>query len=112
MFRGLSSGNLFQRGWHSWRDEVSGQYRRRRTFNLDRNHEVVQQVLKDRWDAESSVEVAEPPAELPEPAGIWEAAVSEDTHHFDEDPDQEESMEGAESESPPSFFSRLFRPRD
>ena len=110
MFRGLSSGNLFQRGWHSWRDEVSGQYRRRRTFNLERNHPVVQQVLKDRWEAESSVEAAEPPAELPEPAGIWEAGFSEDAHRFDED--QEESLDGAESKSPPSFLSRLFRPRD
>ena len=48
MFRGLSNASLFQRGWHSWRDENSGHYRRRRTFNLDRNHPAVVGVLKDR----------------------------------------------------------------
>ena len=49
LFRELSSGSVFTRGWHSWRDETSGHSRRRRTFNLERNHPIVVQVLKDHW---------------------------------------------------------------
>ena len=54
MFRGLNSADMFQRGWHSWRDETSGAQRRRRTFTLDLEHPVVGQVLKSRWGSSAT----------------------------------------------------------
>ncbi len=54
LFRGLNSAAMFQRGWHSWRDETSGAQRRRRTFTLDLEHPVVDQVLKSRWGSSAA----------------------------------------------------------
>ena len=125
MLRGLSSGSLFQRGWHSWRDEVSGQYRKRRTFNLDRNHEVVQQVLKERWETESPTEAPQAEAETPGPIELWDAEFSEDARRFDdtvrsvtphwngadsetpggETPDNEEPLHEEENKAPAGFLS-------
>ena len=53
LVRSLSVGNIFQRGWHSDRDEETGRTRRRRTFNLNRAHPLVQQVVESQWGAES-----------------------------------------------------------
>ncbi|MCD5402604.1 MAG: NYN domain-containing protein, partial [Dehalococcoidia bacterium] len=44
MLRSLSDGEFFLKGNHSWRDENSGQNRRRRTFNLNHDHSLVQQA--------------------------------------------------------------------
>ena len=118
MYRGLSNGDLFTRGWHSWREAESGQQKRRRTFNLDRNHPVIEQVLKDRWGPGGSSEAetiwAESPApELPEEHQADELVSEQDEYDFgplsdepyaDEAPDQEDQPAG-------SFFSRIFRPR-
>ncbi len=65
MFRGLNSADMFKRGWHSWRDETSGAQRRRRTFTLDLDHPVVDQVLKSRWGS-SPDEYDDPAAALSE----------------------------------------------
>ncbi len=54
LFRGLDSADMFKRGWHSWRDETSGTQRRRRTFTLDLEHPVVDQVLKSRWGSSTA----------------------------------------------------------
>ena len=54
LVRSLSVGNVFQRGWHSDRDEETGRTRRRRTFNLNRAHPLVQQVVESQWGAESN----------------------------------------------------------
>ncbi|MQG63848.1 MAG: NYN domain-containing protein, partial [SAR202 cluster bacterium] len=48
MLRSLSDGEFFLKGNHSWRDENSGQNRRRRTFNLNHDHSLVQQALAAR----------------------------------------------------------------
>jgi hypothetical protein len=53
LVRSLSVGNVFQRGWHSDRDEETGRTRRRRTFNLNRAHPLVQQVVESQWGPES-----------------------------------------------------------
>ena len=53
LVRSLSVGNVFQRGWHSDRDEETGRTRRRRTFNLNRAHPLVQQVIESQWGPES-----------------------------------------------------------
>ena len=54
LVRSLSVGNVFQRGWHSDRDEETGRTRRRRTFNLNRAHPLVQQVIESQWGAASN----------------------------------------------------------
>ena len=48
MLRGLSDGGFFRRSVHSWREEPSGRRRQRRTFNLDRDNELVGRVLTAR----------------------------------------------------------------
>ena len=46
LIRSLSDAGVFQRGWHTGQDEDTGRSRRRRTFNLDRNHPLVVKVLE------------------------------------------------------------------
>ena len=110
MFRGLDAGNLFQRGWHSSRDETSGQQRRRRTFNLNRSHPAVEQVLKTRWDSGDSGQGDEtlPKEPMPEqPSGL---DFSDSTGPLEENRDSESAISSAEK-SATGFLSRLFRPR-
>ncbi|MDA0264707.1 MAG: NYN domain-containing protein [Chloroflexi bacterium] len=45
MFRSLSEGEFFLKGNHSWRDETSGQNRRRRTFFLNHENSLVEQMI-------------------------------------------------------------------
>ena len=119
MFRGLSDGNLFKRGWHSWRDDTSGQQRRRRTFNLDRSHPVIEQVLKDRWESSDSPEGDQNSPVEPEQAlapaldhldadpgreDYAPVSVSSDQYPNEGTSDQQERPEG-------SFLSRIFRSR-
>ena len=58
ILRSLSDGEFFLKGNHSWRDETSGQNRRRRTFNLNHEHPLVQQAIAVRSDG--SVQPAAP----------------------------------------------------
>jgi len=116
LFRELSSGSVFTRGWHSWRDETSGHNRRRRTFNLDRNHPIVVQVLKDQWalgdggennsnsDEESGDGNVGTSADLDsrfaeDAQAVLDSTDSTETDGVDEDP--------ADS----GFVSRLFNPK-
>ena len=48
MLRGLSDGDFFRRSTHSWRDEASGRRRQRRTFNLNRENQLVSRMLTAR----------------------------------------------------------------
>ena len=48
ILRSLSDGEFFLKGNHSWRDETSGQNRRRRTFNLNQEHPLVRQTISAR----------------------------------------------------------------
>ena len=82
LIRSLSDAGVFQRGWHTGQDEVTGRSRRRRTFNLDRNHPLVVKVLQSH---------AESPESGPEPSAP--AAVSE------ANPPSLPPMESAEGES-------------
>ena len=95
MVRGLSNGNLFELGWHTWRDQASGRHKRRRALNLNRAHPVVQQVLKARSQPASHTE--------PEP-------VSAQLEGADRD-----DSAGADGTSPIAHYTipllRLFRPR-
>ncbi len=111
MFRGLSDGNLFQRGWHSWRDEVSGHSRRRRTFNLDRSHAVVSQVLTEHWNSGEAAE--SPPADPVTATGLEEAAGAPEDPDLTGGENGQLTPEGAaEAREASGFLSRLFHPRD
>ena len=86
MLRGLSDGGFFQKGTHTWRDEESGVNKRRRTFNLDRENDLVRQVLQATW---GDLAASTPPG--PNGTGLEAVGIGDD-------------------EPEPSFISRLFRP--
>jgi len=124
ILRSLSDGNFFQKGNHSWRDETSGQNRRRRTFNLNHEHPLVQQAISARSDdAGSDVgEVSSVPLdpdeslETPVTSEIPETVEDGAEAAFTEPPDYEEEdyesgKEAAEARAETGFISRLFRPR-
>ena len=51
LIRSLSDAGVFQRGWHTGQDEDTGRSRRRRTFNLDRNHPLVLKVMQSHSES-------------------------------------------------------------
>ena len=65
LIRSLSDVGVFQRGWHTAQDEDTGRNRRRRTFNLDRNHPLVVKVLES---GSESAESEPEPTPMSEPA--------------------------------------------
>ena len=62
LLRSLGTAGVFERGWHSGKNKETGKATRRSTFNLNRTHPLVEQVLRARWNiAESdSVPAANP----------------------------------------------------
>ena len=48
MLRGLTEGDFFRRAVYSWREEGTGRRRQRRTFNLNRDNELVGRLLTAR----------------------------------------------------------------
>ena len=62
LIRSLSDAGVFQRGWHTGQDEDTGRSRRRRTFNLDRNHPMVVKVLRSQAESAKSETGPEPSA--------------------------------------------------
>ena len=48
LLRGLRDGGLFQVGGYNWRDEETGQQKRRSTFNLNRENPLVERLLAAR----------------------------------------------------------------
>ena len=59
LLRSLGNAGVFQRGWHTGKDKETGRSRRRSTFNLNQDHDLVKQVLEAHWPA------AEPADTLP-----------------------------------------------
>ena len=49
LLRSLGNGDVFQRGWHTDKDNETGRSRRRSTFNLNRENSLVKQVLEAQW---------------------------------------------------------------
>ena len=135
ILRCLSDGEFFLKGNHSWRDETSGQNRRRRTFNLNHDHPLVQQAIAARFgDGEApSVPSAidesspysdqdEPPAsQKPGDPGEVVDSVESDVAALiaelpelledEEDEDYESGKSAAEARAETGFMSRLFRPQ-
>ena len=62
LIRSLSDVGVFQRGWHTGQDEDTGRSRRRRTFNLDRNHPLVLKVLQSQSESAESEPAGSEPA--------------------------------------------------
>ena len=54
MVRELGNGELFVRGWQRVPSEDGARDRRLRTFYLNREHPLVQGVLRARWDSQDS----------------------------------------------------------
>ena len=129
MLRSLSDGEFFLKGNHSWRDENSGQNRRRRTFNLNHDHSLVQQALAARSEdaapstRESDSSSSEPeeqqePQESQETSDSVEqvvaAAMAElpgEPVYEDDDEDYESGKNAAEARAETGFMSRLFNTR-
>ena len=129
MLRSLSDGEFFLKGNHSWRDENSGQNRRRRTFNLNHDHSLVQQALAARSEdaapptSESDSSSSEPdkqqkPQESQETGDSVEqvvaAAIAElpgEPAYEDDDEDYESGKSAAEARAETGFMSRLFNTR-
>jgi uncharacterized LabA/DUF88 family protein len=133
MLRSLSDGEFFLKGNHSWRDETSGQNRRRRTFNLNQEHPLVQQAISARTNDGESQAIAtvdeepspysdlEAPPEEPQTNEIIDsvasdvAAVIADLPEFptyeDDDEDYESGKSAAEARAETGFMSRLFKPK-
>ena len=63
LVRALSSKDVFVRDWHSDRDQETGRTRRRRTFNLNRSHPLVEQAVKSLWGAEAEAADSDTPTE-------------------------------------------------
>ena len=63
LVRALSSKDVFVRDWHSDRDQETGRTRRRRTFNLNRSHPLVEQTVKSLWGAEAEAADSDTPTE-------------------------------------------------
>jgi len=129
MLRSLSDGEFFLKGNHSWRDENSGQNRRRRTFNLNHDHSLVQQALAARSEdaapptSESDSSSSEPekqqePQESQETGDSVEQVVAAATAELpgepvyeDDDEDYESGKNAAEARAETGFMSRLFNTR-
>ena len=68
MLRGLSEGDFFRRATHNWREEGTGRRRQRRTFNLNRENELVGRMLTARLGpAANDAPPAEPAGEAAPP---------------------------------------------
>ena len=141
ILRSLSDGEFFLKGNHSWRDETSGQNRRRRTFNLNHDHPLVQQTIAARSgdgatstspSAPSAIDESSPYSDHDEPPdtqnlgdsgetgenvdsveGDVAAIISELPEYSDdeEDEDYKSGKSAAEARAETGFMSRLFRPR-
>ena len=67
MLRGLTGGDFFRRAVYSWREEETGRRRQRRTFNLNRNNDLVSRVLVARLGPGASGTPPADPAEAAPP---------------------------------------------
>ena len=113
ILRGLSDGDFFLKGNHSWRDETSGQSRRRRTFNLNHDHPLVQQAIAARSgdgagpageEGHTSVSQDEPPEapETTENTGATDITETTGTVN-DLDENVDENVENGAADGPSDF---------
>ena len=117
MLRSLSDGGFFQKGNHSWREETTGQNKRRRTFNLNRENPLIQQVLEARWgvpvDTGTIVDNTVNSDDTGGANGFEQALepIPEPTYGELDGVYPEDDDQAAVGPTESSFISRLFRPR-
>ena len=117
MLRGLTESDFFRRAVYSWREEDTGRRRQRRTFNLNRDNELVGRLLTARLgpaangtppidpdgsDAQPSAAPVSDEAVEPEPQAEQEQApvAAEQQSDAEEQPDAE-TVEASEPSAPP-----------
>ena len=120
MLRGLMDGDFFRRTAYSWREEDTGRRRQRRTFNLNRDNELVRRLLTARLGpaangtppaepggndgpapaAPTSDEVAEPEPQPEQEQAIVPEGASEPQSGVEEQPDAGEQQPSAEGQQP------------
>ena len=108
LLRSLGDGGIFQRGWHNDKDPETGRNRRRSTFNLNREHEFVRQVVASQWqygDAEAPVDSANSP---PGPDALASEPIETDNGFVVEVPDDQLEPESSEPETPLGKVLKLF----
>ena len=108
LLRSLGDGGIFQRGWHNDKDPETGRNRRRSTFNLNREHEFVRQVVASQWqygDAEAPVDSADSP---PGPDALAPEPIETDNGFVVEVPDDQLEPESSEPETPLGKVLKLF----
>ena len=68
LLRSLGNDGIFQRGWHTGKSKDTGRSTRRSTFNLNRNHPLVQRVLQDQWNGSEPTETHHDVESLQDPS--------------------------------------------
>ena len=89
MLRGLTEGDFFRRAVYSWREEGTGRRRQRRTFNLNRDNELVGRLLTARLGpAANGTPPIEPDGDAATPSP---APVSDDVAEPEPQAEQEQA---------------------
>jgi uncharacterized LabA/DUF88 family protein len=117
LLRSLGNGDVFQRGWHTGKDKETGRSRRRSTFNLNRDHSLVKQVLGAQVpEAEPEYDPAQSPAAIIGPGEIGpDTMVSPDEYpelvdpSFEADPESPDTPPEANAPEGTSGISRVMR---
>lgn len=111
LVRGLRGGGLFLQGSYADRDEETGKPRRRRTFNLNHDHPLVQQILASQWPDAETADDDNPAAETDPPP----AATAADDPAADTDPEtaaaaaDTDAADAAREPAPVSAVNRVMR---
>ena len=134
LVRGLKGDGVFVQGWHNDRDEETGRVRRRRTFNLNREHSLATAAVNSMWgeataaeqlpddDAEETdvkgqlpdspeQEADAPVNSLADAAPEGDAAIAEDGDDARDNPgdDGDGSPENDKEDEPRSAVNRVMR---
>ena len=105
MLRSLSDGEFFLKGNHSWRDETSGQSRRRRTFNLNHEHPLVQQIIAARMGDATDTATSDDSSPSDDPDDFQGSQGSQGSQDSQDSMIFEESADSQEPEDSQDFSS-------
>ena len=117
LVRGLRSGGLFLQGSYADRDEETGRARRRRTFNLNHDHPLVQRILESQWhapaasagDGDDDPAASDPPPDIPSPDAVDAAADPAADNAANAVDDSAADADAAKEPAPVSAVNRVMR---
>ncbi len=89
LLRSLGAGGVFQRGAHNDKDPETGRNRRRSTFTLNRDNELVQQVVAALWQNQQLPSASE----TPEPTEEMSPSPESENGFVAETPDEQQPTE-------------------